>query len=83
MNYPYNFLLKRIENSEKIIPEFIDTYFLILEEMGDTKKIEEEAKKYILLFPDADIIKKWIKKYWGCFFEKDYYNIFFIFNYFI
>lgn len=56
-------ILLCIENADKIKPEFVDTYFLILEEMGDTKTIENELNKYNLLFPDSEVIEKWIKKY--------------------
>ncbi len=55
-------ILVCIENSENVKPEFVDTYFLILEVSGDIEKIKKEVEKYVLFFPDNQIIMKWIKK---------------------
>jgi|GEM_PF-1282985 len=54
-------ILKCIELSEKLNAGFIDTYLSILKAKGDDEKLEEEANKYFLLFPESDIMIKWIK----------------------
>jgi tetratricopeptide (TPR) repeat protein len=63
LNDAYDNILICIKDSGKISPEFIDTYFLILEKKGDIEKIQNDLQKYILLFPNSEVLKKWIKKY--------------------
>lgn len=58
-----NAINKCINNQKSIEVEFIDTYFLILEEKGDFEKLKEQLNRYLYIFPDSQIIKSWIKRY--------------------
>ena len=55
-------IIKCIENNDKIKPEFLDTYFLVLKESDEKEKLNNEIKKYSLIFPDSEIIIEWIRK---------------------
>lgn len=55
-------ILKCIDISKEIKPEFIDTYFLILEKNNEIDLLKKEFNRYILLFPDSTLISGWGKK---------------------
>ncbi len=55
-------IMKCIDISKKLEPEFIDTYLIILEALGEKETLEKAANKYFLLFPNSEVIIKWIKK---------------------
>jgi tetratricopeptide (TPR) repeat protein len=56
-------ITKCLEKAVVMKPEFIDTYFLILEAKNDNKKLLSEVNKYVLIFPDSPLLLKWLKKY--------------------
>jgi tetratricopeptide (TPR) repeat protein len=51
-----------LDKSKKVEPEFIDTYLCIIEAKNDMKKLKEEINKYIMEFPDSQILINWMKK---------------------
>jgi tetratricopeptide (TPR) repeat protein len=55
-------ILKCIEVTKDLRPEFIDTYFLILEKNNETELLKKEFEKYKFLFPASDIISGWGEK---------------------
>ncbi len=55
-------ILKCLESAKEIEIEFIDTYLLILEETKEYNKIKELVNEYYLIYPDSDIIKRWLRK---------------------
>jgi tetratricopeptide (TPR) repeat protein len=56
---------KCFDNSSKIEPEFIDTYFYILQAKKENEKLKSELDKYILMFPDSQLLMEWVKKIKG------------------
>lgn len=57
------YILKCIDNSnEKLIPEIIDTYLSIIEVTENKNILKKEVEKYYLIFPDSEILIKWLKK---------------------
>lgn len=57
-------IIKCMENSQRLRPEFIDTYFSILKIMKEEDKIKEELEKYIIIFPDSPLLLKWQREYY-------------------
>jgi tetratricopeptide (TPR) repeat protein len=55
-------IVKCIETVKNPVPEFIDTYFNVLEKNGEIELLKKEAEKYFLLFPSAALMIEWVKK---------------------
>ena len=47
---------------KKIEAEFVDTYFSILEVKNENEKIKTLLDRYLLEFPESEILIKWLKK---------------------
>jgi len=56
------YILKCFENIEDITPEFVDTYLSIIELTEDKASLKKELDKYYMIYPNSEIIIKWIKK---------------------
>jgi tetratricopeptide (TPR) repeat protein len=48
---------------KKTEPEFIDTYLCILEAKNDRDKMKSVLEKYLLEFPESEILIGWLKKF--------------------
>lgn len=46
----------------EINPEFLDTYFMILELNGKLGELKQELNRYLLEYPESKILLKWLKK---------------------
>ncbi|MBN2547330.1 MAG: tetratricopeptide repeat protein, partial [Spirochaetes bacterium] len=55
-------ILKCLENSDEMSPNFVDTYLLIIEKTEDKSVLKKELDKYYMIYPNSEIILKWIKK---------------------
>jgi len=55
-------ILKCLEQTKELKPEFVDTYFLILERSNETDLLKKELDKYKKIFPDSELISGWNKK---------------------
>jgi len=56
------YILKCLENNEEMSPEFVDTYLSIVELTEDKSTLKKELDKYYMIYPNSEIIIKWIKK---------------------
>jgi len=62
LQYALSSIKKCIENSSEVQVEFLDTYFLVLEELNDFDIIKKELDGYSYIYPESQIIKKWMRK---------------------